>query len=119
MTAGSGLPALIAGQSIEIQRPVMVKDHGSDVPDWSQEPLETLTVTGCSVQPGAGSSDRIGRDAVQSGWTAWVPLGTEVGVFDRVAVPGYPGYLQITGQPEYWATGWLQHEVLHLEAWKG
>jgi hypothetical protein len=42
-----------------------------------------------------------------------------VGAFDRVSVPDYPGYLKITGQPEVWAPGLLQHVVLHLEAWKG
>lgn len=115
----TGLPALIARQVISIERPVMVRAHGVDQADWSQDPVETVTVPGCSVQPGSGADDRVGRDSISSDWKVWAPLGTSVGPFDRVTVPGYPGYLAITGQPEHWAPGLLQHTVLHLEAWKG
>lgn len=117
MTAG--LPALLARQTITIERPVMAKVHGVDQADWSQDPAEIVDVSGCSVQPGSGSADRVGRDGISSDWKVWAPLGTTVGPFDRVTVPDYPGYLAITGQPQVWAPGLLQHVVLSLDAWKG
>ena len=115
----TGLPSIIATQSVTIVRPTMVTDHNVSVPDYTLAPAETVTVTGCSVQPGAGGEDRNQRDAIQGDFDVWVPLGVTVGPFDRVLVEGYSGYLRITGQPEYWAVGRLEHEVLHLSAWKG
>lgn len=117
MTAG--LPSLIARQAITIERPVMVKIHGVEQADWSQPPADSVIVPGCSVQPGTGGDDRVGRDGIQSDWKVWAPLGTTVGPFDRVTVPGYPGYLTTTSQPEVWAPGLLQHVVIHLTDWKG
>lgn len=115
----SGLPASIATQVITILRPQMIVDHGTSVPDWTLPPAETVNVPGCSVQPATGSDNRTNRDAIESVWDVWVPLGTVVGVFDRVIVDGYSSFLIIDGQPEYWGVGRLEHQVLHLVSWKG
>jgi hypothetical protein len=53
VTAWVGLPP-IATDTITIVHPVIVTDHGAQVPDWSQ-PATVTTVEGCSVQPSGGS----------------------------------------------------------------
>lgn len=113
------LPA-IARDVITILRPVTVIDHGAKVADWTQPPAETITVTGCSVQPAGGSEDRSHRDAISAVFTVWAPLGTEVHALDRVHVDAYDAPLMITGEPLNWSVQQqLDHVVIDLTEWRG
>ena len=113
-----GLPPL-ANQTVTIERPQTIVDHGSVVPDWSVPPAETVTVTGCSVQPAGGGEDRLHRDQVAAQFTLFAPAGVAIGGLDRVLVGGYPNPLRIAGEPQRWDPGFLNHIEVPLVAWEG
>lgn len=109
----------IAQDVITILRPVTKVDHGSTVADWSQPPAEIVNVPGCSIQPAGGNEDRLHRDSVGAAFTVFAPPGTAVGALDRVLVDVYPSPLRVSGEPQRWAPGFLDHVVLDLVAWEG
>lgn len=110
----------IARDVMTVLRPVMVSDHGSLVPDWTQPPAETVNVSGCSVQPSTGADDRSHRDSMNAIFTVWAPPGTVVGTYDRVMVDEYSGPLMITGEPLVWSNKFgLDHVQINLSDWKG
>jgi hypothetical protein len=113
------LPTLTSPDTITILRPVMVGDRGSQVPDWSQPPAETISVGGCSVQPQTGADDRSQRDSLSSVFVVYAPPGTIVGAFDRVLVDDYGSPLMTTGEPLRWSIGFLDHVVIDLVDWNG
>jgi hypothetical protein len=113
-----GLPPL-ANQTVTIERPVTIQDHGSTVPDWSQPPAESVVVTGCSAQPAGGSEDRLHRDQVGAQFTLFAPSSTVIGGLDRVWVTGYPNPLRIAAEPARWTPGFLNHTEFALVAWEG
>jgi hypothetical protein len=117
MTAWVGLPP-IATDTITIVHPVIVTDHGAQVPDWSQ-PATVTTVEGCSVQPSGGSEDRAHRDQLGAQFTVFAPPETAVDALDRVYVGTYPSPLRLSAEPIRWAVGFLEHVQLHLVAWEG
>lgn len=107
-----------ARQTATLLTPVIVDDHGTEVPDWDEPPVET-TVTGCSFQPSTGSVDDDNREGVRGGAGLFLPPHTPVSPHQRVRVEGTT--YRILGQPEQWtsATGALDHIVLRLEHWEG
>lgn len=113
------LPARIATGTITVLRPVMINDRGSQVPDWTQPPAETISISGCSVQPQTGTGDRSQRDALSSVFVVYAPPGTTVGVFDHVLVDDYSHPLVTSGEPLSWTVGFLDHVVLDLIDWNG
>ena len=113
------LPTVVAPDTITILRPVMVNDRGTQVPDWSQPPVETVSVKGCSVQPQTGADDRSQRDALSGVFVVYAPPETRVGAFDQVFVADYSSPLKTTGEPVRWTIGFLDHVVLDLADWNG
>ena len=114
------LPPALARDVMTILRPQTTIDHGSTVPDWTQPPRETVTVTGCSIQPAAGADDREHRDSISAVFTVWAPVGTVIGSLDRVMVDQYDGPLQISGEPLIWSVKMsLDHVAFDLQAWRG
>lgn len=105
-------------QTVVLLTPVVVDDHGTEVPDWSQSPTPT-TVTGCSFQPSGGSLDDTNREGVRAAASLYLPPATTASAQQRVQVDGVT--YRIIGEPERWtsATGRLDHIVLRLERWEG
>lgn len=120
ITPAGMLPPSIASQTIQIVRPVTRVVHGSEVPDWTQDPLETVTVNGCSVQPTGGSEDRSHRDQLGGQFRVYAPAGTSVGPLDRVWLADYPNqYFRLASEVQSWSPGFLNHVQLVLVAWEG
>jgi hypothetical protein len=109
----------VAQDVITILRPTMINDRGTMVPDWTQPAAETVSVTGCSVQPQVSGDDRIQRDALSSVFVVYAPPGTTVGAFDHVLVDDYNSPLVTTGEPLRWSVGFLDHVVINLTDWNG
>jgi hypothetical protein len=110
----------IAQETITILRPEMKVDHGSQIPDWSVPPRETVNVSGCSVQPAGGNEDRLHRDSIGALFTVFAPPGVAVGALDRVLVDSYPTPLRIATEGQAWSSGFvLDHVVFDLVAWEG
>lgn len=107
-----------ARQSLTRQRPQMVTDHGTSVPDWSK-PTSDLTIPRWSVQPGASEEDRVNRQGSLIQWTAFGPPDADVRADDRIVFNGTE--YAIDGEPLRWPspTGRLDHTVLYLKRWEG
>ena len=58
--------------------------YGNDVAAAATE----IDVAGCAVAPTGTSEDVEARDQVRTGWTVWLPAGTNVRATDRVRVRG-------------------------------
>ncbi len=114
------LPPSIATQEIQIIRPQTKIVHGAEVPDWSVDPVETVTVHGCSVQPTGGSEDRSHRDQLGGQIHVYAPAGTSVGPLDRVWLPDYPNqFWRVASGALAWSPGFLNHVQFALVAWEG
>lgn len=114
-----GLPAL-ANQSIQIARPATKTVHGAEVADWSVDPVEVVTVRGCSVQSAGGSEDRNHRDQLGGAIHLFAPPQTSIGPLDRVWLPDYPNlYWRSATEPQVWAPGFLNHVQFSLVVWEG
>lgn len=104
-----------AKDTVTVLRAPVVKDHGADVPDWSNPTL--VTVTGCSVQPGATGEDNQNRAGASIAYTVYMPPGTDVRFTDRVRLA--TGDYVVVGEPERWTspTGRLSHVRVELQRW--
>ncbi|MFB7798937.1 hypothetical protein [Isoptericola sp. NPDC056134] len=99
-------------------RPVMIDDHGTQVPDWTAPGAE-LSIPGWSVQPGASPEVLQNRQNVTVRWTAYGPAGADVLATDAIR---YDGTLYaVDGEPARWPspTGGLAHTVLLLVDHRG
>jgi len=77
-----------------------------------------LTITGCSVQPGAGPEMVLNRDALTTLFTVWAPISADVVETDTVTYAGTD--YAVDGQIERWAVGSrLDHLVIRLKAVTG
>jgi hypothetical protein len=75
-------------------------EYGNTIEDWDN-PTETTVTTIAPLEPRpVGEAFIDSRNAVTSGWTLYLPAGTEVAPRDRVRVRGeeYP----VQGQPADW-----------------
>lgn len=91
-------------------------DYGNDVLDWSSATTDA-TITGCSVQPGAGTEFQTDREASTVVYTVWAPLGADVTPTDRIAYAGNDYGIESI---ERWEVGTpLDHLVIRLEAVNG
>lgn len=102
-------------QTVTVQRPALVSDHGTDVADWTAPVTHTLT--GCSVQPAGGTEDPINRDSVTTLWTVYAPSTADVLDTDRVVVYGVA--YEVDGPLRRWAAGILDHLEINLKAVSG
>lgn len=105
-----------ATQTVVRQRASTTEDvHGNQVPDWNSP--TSVTIGGCSVQPGATEEDLGGREAVAIRWTILAPAGVDVLATDRIVVNGVP--YSVDGEPARWGTGVLDHTKIFLKRWEG
>lgn len=98
--------------------PAETDGHGNTVPDLDETP-ETLTVTGCSIQPGPPTEILGDREAARIAWTIYQPPGADVTSTDHGRVNGT--LYRVAGEPQRWTspTGATSHDVVLLERWEG
>lgn len=91
-------------------------DYHNVMPDWPN--AASVSVPGCSVQPGVGGQVITDREAVTTLYTVWAPLDAPVTDTSRI---GYEGTVyDIDGQVERWGVGdRLDHLVIRLRAVMG
>lgn len=91
-------------------------EYGNDVGDWDS-PSE-LSITGCSVQPGAGVEVYDFREAISTLYTVWAPIGADVVDTDRISYAGTT--YAIDGPVQRWEVGTpLDHLMVRLKAVSG
>lgn len=100
-------------------RPGVKTVRGSAIPDWDN-PVETVNITGCSVQPATTTLSEDGRVlGLSDGLTVYVPNGADVLEGDRIVVDG-ENY-EINGLPRRWEspTGRVSNIQLNLKRYSG
>ena len=92
--------------------------HGNSFPDWGGA-VEELTITGCSVQPGATVEMLENREGTRIDLTVYAPANADVRSSDRVRYDGE--VFEVDGRPQRWKspTGTLSHTVILLTLWEG
>lgn len=106
-------------QEITRIRPGTKTVRGSVVPDWATDKINTLTITGCSVQPATTSLSMDGRVlGINEQWTAFLPEGSDVQAGDRILFDGKT-YV-INGDPKEWTAPYTRSNIqLNLTRWEG
>lgn len=106
-------------ESITRIRPGTKTLRGSEVPDWSESKVNTLTISGCSVQPATTSLSMDGRVlAINEQMTAFLPEGSDVLAGDRIVYNGET--YEINGEPKRWTGAVnLSNIQLNLTRWEG
>ena len=107
-----------AADTITIVRPSWVEERGKKVPDY-RTPAETVTVTGCSVQPAGTSETLTARQAESVRLTVYAPPGTVIGAHDAVEWQGVRYQADGGGQQWQSPTGAVSHVVAALVDWEG
>ncbi|MCT1607159.1 hypothetical protein M3B43_07430 [Nesterenkonia massiliensis] len=93
-----------ATHAITIVEPGLITERGQEVEDWSSPTRRTIT--GCSVQPGAGARDMEHGDGVTADYTVYLPPEALVPARARVELPEQAsGQFLIQGEPERWIFG--------------
>ncbi len=112
------LPTWVS-QSITRVRPGSKAIRGSVVPDWSQDKVSKVTITGCSVQPAGTGLSQDGRVlGINEGYTAFIPEGSDVQAGDRIEFDG--NTYEINGEPKKWTGAYTRsHIQLNLVRWEG
>lgn len=106
-------------QEVTRIRPGTKESRGSTIPDWSEDKVTTLTITGCSVQPASTSLSQDGRVlGISEGWTAYLPEGSDVQAGDRILFDG--DIYEINGEPKKWTGAYTRSNIqLNLIRWEG
>lgn len=106
-------------QEITRIRPGITDSRGSNIPDWSPEAVDTLKISGCSVQPAATSMTQDGRVlGITEGLTAYLPEGSDVIAGDHILFEGQ--VYAINGEPKKWAAPFTRSNIqLNLIRWEG
>ena len=106
-----------ARQTVTRLRPGTKTIRGSEVPDWDH--VESLEISGCSVQPAATDLSQDGRVlGILDGMTAYLPPGSDVKEGDRIEYDG--NVYTIDGVPRVWpSAGNLAHVQCALRRWSG
>lgn len=106
-------------ESITRIRPGTKTLRGSEVPDWSESKVNTLTISGCSIQPATTSLSMDGRVlAINEQMTAFLPEGSDVLAGDRIVYNGET--YEINGEPKRWTGAVnLSNIQLNLTRWEG
>lgn len=76
------LPSLATETVIRLRGTSSDNGYGDQFIDWTT-PAQ-LPISGCSVQPVAGTEYLLDRDAVVSRWTLYAPLGADILPSDRI-----------------------------------
>lgn len=101
-------------------RPGTKTSRGSTVPDWSSGKTNSLSITGCSVQPAATGLSQDGRVlGISEGLTIYLPPGSDVQAGDHISYDSKD--YEIIGEPKVWksAKGRVSHIAISVERWKG
>lgn len=109
-----------AKDTVKRIRPGTTVLRGSTVPDWSQDKVSELTITGCSVQPSTTTLSQDGRVlGITDLWTCFFPPDTDVAAGDKI-VWNSKEY-QLMGEPRIWTspTGMVASIQAQLERWSG
>lgn len=93
----------IMRQTITVLTPGTTTDRGVTVEDWTKPTRRT--VSGCSIQPGAGDVDWIRATGVVSDFIVYAPAGIQVTAKNRIELPGVAGQFLLEGPPERWEIG--------------
>lgn len=106
-----------ARQSVTRLRPGVKTVRGSDLPDWDN--ATSLTISGCSVQPGGTELSQDGRVlGVMDGMICYLPPGSDVLEGDRIVYDGET--YTIDGAPRKWVGAFnLSHVQIRLRRWSG
>lgn len=73
-------------QSVVRIRPGTKESRGSTIPDWSEDKVTTLTITGCSMQPASTSLSEDGRVlGISDLYTLFAPPGSDIQAGDRIS----------------------------------
>ena len=107
-----------AADTITIVRPSWVEERGKKFPDY-RAPAETVTVTGCSVQPAGTSETLTARQAESVRLTVYAPPGTVIGAHDAVDFDGVR--YAVDGRSQAWRspTGAASNVIAYLVDWEG
>lgn len=110
------LPSFCNQEVIRL-RPGTKEERGSTIPDWSK--VDSLVITGCSVQPATTSMSLDGRVmAITDQLTAYLPEGSDVKAGDRIVFEG--DTYEISGDPKSWKAAFrLSNIQLNLIRWRG
>lgn len=108
-----------ASQEITRIRPGTKESRGSTIPDWSENAVTKLKITGCSVQPVSTSLSLDGRVlGISEGWTAYLPEGSDVQAGDHILFDG--DVYEINGEPKKWTGAFTRSNIqLNLIRWRG
>ena len=105
-------------QTVTRIRPGTKTSRGSEIPDWDH--AESVTVTGCHVQPSSTSLSQDGRVlGIEDSFTLYMPLDADVQEGDKIVHNGEE-YI-VAGVPRPWVspTGGLSNLQVTIERWKG
>lgn len=108
-----------ASQTVTRIRPGTKESRGSTIPDWSEDKVTTLTITGCSVQPASTGLSQDGRVlGISEGLTAYLPEGSDVQAGDHILYDG--NTYEINGEPKVWVGAFTRSNIqLNLIRWRG
>ena len=108
-----------ASQTVTRIRPGTKESRGSTIPDWSEDKVTTLTITGCSVQPASTGLSQDGRVlGISEGLTAYLPEGSDVKAGDHILYDG--NTYEINGEPKVWVGAFTRSNIqLNLIRWRG
>ena len=106
-------------QEITRIRPGTKTSRGSTIPDWSEDKVSTLKITGCSVQPAGTGLSLDGRVlGISEGYTAYIPEGSDVQAGDHILFDG--DTYEINGEPKKWTRAYTRSNIqLNLIRWRG
>lgn len=110
------------GETITILTAGLEEDpySGDLAPSWELPPSEVV-VPGVGVEPRpSGEPTQEARNAVMSGFTLYLPTGTEIGPQNRVLARGET--YEVLGEPAEWRnpfTGWAPGVVVQVERVEG
>lgn len=112
------LPSFCKQEVIRV-RPGVTSSRGSDIPDWSNEKVNRLTIKGCSIQPASTSLSMDGRVlAINDQMTAYLPEGSDVQAGDHIIFEGET--YEINGDPKRWTGAFNMSNIqLNLVRWRG
>lgn len=111
------LPSFARAAIVRYRAPY-IEQRGTRVRDWSQ--AQALGITGCSLQPGAGSTDwGDDRHAAAADAVLYAPPGADIADGDRIEFRG--SVWAVDGIPVQWEspTGAVDHVEARLMTWRG
>lgn len=106
-----------ATQTVTVIRPQYITARGDQVPNWGG--ATEHNITGCIVQPMAGSEEFSQRDAVVKKWRLFAPYNADITEYDRVRHNG--SVYEVESYVQRWPspTNALEHTEVELRRVEG